>query len=92
MGQSEGVKQERSTRKGQPPARWLSRRTRKRLTGTLILVLLAGATGAGLWWWTSRPGETAPVFALPASTGEIVRLEDYLGKQPVVLIFYMVGT
>jgi peroxiredoxin len=34
----------------------------------------------------------APAFALPASTGETVRLEAFRGKQPVVLVFYMVGT
>ena len=55
--------------------------------------MLLAATGGGLWLWRpSGPGETAPDFALPASTGETVRLEDYRGKQPVVLVFYMVGT
>jgi peroxiredoxin len=40
----------------------------------------------------SRPGDTAPAFALPASSGDTVRLDDYRGKQPVVLVFYMAGT
>lgn len=78
--------------KGQAPARWLSRRNRKRLTVGVVVVALLAGIGGGAWWWSSRPGEAAPAFALPASTGETVRMEDYRGKQPVVLIFYMAGT
>jgi len=92
MGRDARPKREGHGQKGQPPARWLSRRTRTRLTAGLVLVHLVAGAGAGFWWWTSRPGEPAPAFALPASTGEIVRLEDYRGKQSVVLVFYMVGT
>jgi len=33
-------------------------------------------------------GDTAPDFSLPASTGETVSLQDYLGKKRVVLYFY----
>lgn len=78
MGQSVREKHKR-----QSPKRW---------TVGLVLGLLVTVAGAGFWWWTSRPGEVAPAFALPASTGQTVRLEDYLGKQPVVLVFYMAGT
>ena len=92
MGRDAGLEQGGRSRRGQPAGRWLSRRGRKRLTVALVLGLLIAAGAAGFWWWTSRPGETAPVFALPASTGETIRLEDYRGKQPVVLVFYMVGT
>jgi hypothetical protein len=58
----------------------------------IVPLLLAGA-GGWLWWSRpSQPGEPAPGFALLASTGDTVRLEDYRDKQPVVLVFYMVGT
>lgn len=83
------MKPARQARKGGPPTRWRSQRSRKRWTIGLVLGLLVAAVGAGAWWWTSRPGEVAPAFALPASTGQTVRLEDYRGKQPVVLAFYM---
>lgn len=35
----------------------------------------------------SKVGERAPLFALPDSAGETVRLEAYRGK-PTVLVFY----
>lgn len=78
MGQSVREKHKR-----QSPKRW---------TVGLVLGLLVAAVGAGTWWWTSRPGDVAPTFALSASTGQTVRLEDYRGRQPVVLVFYMAGT
>lgn len=34
-----------------------------------------------------RPGQMAPDFALPSTTGAIVRLSDYRGKKNVVLSF-----
>lgn len=33
-------------------------------------------------------GSTAPAFDLPSSTGDRVRLADFAGKTPVVLVFY----
>ena len=92
MGRNARLKRERHEQKGQAVAGWLSHRRRRRLSVALALGLLVAVAAAGFWWWTSRPGETAPPFALPASTGETVRLEDYRGKQPVVLVFYTVGT
>lgn len=76
-------------RKGHSPARWPFRRSLQRWTVGLVLGLLVAAAGAGSWWWSSQPGELAPTFALPASTGKTVRLEDYRGRQPVLLAFYM---
>ena len=35
-----------------------------------------------------EPGDKAPDFSLPASTGETISLKDYLGKKRVVLYFY----
>ncbi len=34
-------------------------------------------------------GEKAPPFELPSTNGEKIKLADYLGKQPVVLFFYI---
>jgi len=36
-----------------------------------------------------RVGSIAPTFSLPAADGSMVTLEQYRGKQPVVLIFYL---
>ncbi|RJO59827.1 peroxiredoxin [Candidatus Parcubacteria bacterium] len=33
-------------------------------------------------------GQPAPVFELADENGKLVKLSDYLGRQPVVLIFY----
>ncbi len=35
-----------------------------------------------------KVGDRAPEFELPTSSGELVRLSDYLGKRAVVLYFY----
>lgn len=36
----------------------------------------------------AQEGETAPAFDLPSTTGESVSLNDYRGKQNVLLYFY----
>lgn len=79
-------------RRTPPPRRGLSRRARCRLAVALILGLIGLAAGWGYTRWGAGPSAMAPAFALPASTGETVRLEAFRGKQPVVLVFYMVGT
>jgi peroxiredoxin Q/BCP len=33
-------------------------------------------------------GSLAPDFTLPSQSGEMINLEDFLGKKPVVLFFY----
>ncbi len=35
-----------------------------------------------------QPGDLAPDFSLPASTGKTISLKDYLGKKRVILYFY----
>jgi thioredoxin-dependent peroxiredoxin len=35
-----------------------------------------------------RVGSVAPDFTLPSQSGEMVSLEDFVGKKPVVLFFY----
>ena len=58
---------------------------------------------SGMGWWLSwdhqgqggqRPihateGNRAPAFTLPSGTGDPVALASSLGRQPVVLVFYM---
>lgn len=36
-----------------------------------------------------RPGEVAPDFTLPSTTGGPTTLSSYRGRQPVVLAFYV---
>ena len=68
--------------------RSVRRERRKWIVGTLLVLTVIG-TGAA-WWngilWAYRQ---APSFTLQASTGQLVSLRDYLGKQEVVIIFYM---
>jgi len=48
--------------------------------------------GVGAWLWNgarATPPEPAPRFNLWASTGRGITLDDYLGKQEVVLFFFM---
>ncbi len=35
-----------------------------------------------------KPGDKAPDFTLPASTGETISLSDFIGKKRVILYFY----
>ena len=36
-----------------------------------------------------KPGDKAPPFSLPDQEGRTVSLQDFLGKQSVVLAFYI---
>lgn len=67
-----------------------SRRRRWWLVG-LALAVLVVAGGVGAWFWNGAQAarEIAPKFNLIASTGRVITTEDFLGKQDVVLIFYM---
>lgn len=68
-------------RRRQWPRRWM--------VGVAVVLLAAG--GAGAWFWSGADAvpEPAPRFNLMASTGEAITLDAFLGKQEVVLIFYM---
>ena len=35
-----------------------------------------------------KVGDTAPSFALPNAKGDIVHLQDFLAKGPLVILFY----
>jgi hypothetical protein len=57
----------------------------------MTVVLL---TGFLLWCSSSsvpalQVGDNAPDFSLPATTVEKISLADFVGKQPVVVFFYL---
>jgi hypothetical protein len=54
----------------------------------LVVGSTIGVVGIGQGF-ALQVGEKAPVFELPSTTGEKIKLADYLGKQPVVLFFYI---
>lgn len=90
MGRVSRARLEKKNRGGPGrPRNWFMRR-RWRWIGIAALVLVAG--GAGAWQWNERRAAPAPRFNLMASTGKVVTLDDFLGKQEVVLIFYMGAT
>ena len=49
-----------------------------------MLLALGASQGLAL-----QVGDKAPTFELPSTTGEKVKLDDYLGKKSVVLFFYI---
>jgi len=53
-----------------------------RMLAALLIALSAPASAK-----KPAPGETAPAFALPSSTGKTIKLADYAGKT-VVLAFF----
>lgn len=81
--------------KGRPeshprPLTLMRRRGSKWIVGVLLALLLVGG-GIWAWQWNAarETPEPAPRFNLLASTGRVITLDDYLGKQEVVLLFYM---
>ena len=91
MGRKAREKLERRMKGGPEPLparRW--RRRRKWIVGTFLVLLVLGGVGAWLWNGArATPPEPAPRFNLMASTGRVITLDDYLGKQEVVLFFFM---
>lgn len=90
MGRKAGMTLERHQKGG--PAPQLSRRRRRRRIVVAIMALLVLGGGLGAWLWNgarATPVEPAPRFNLFASTGRVITLDDYLGKQEVVLVFFM---
>ena len=90
MGRKAREKLERRM-KGGPETRPAMRRRRRQkwIVGTLLALLLGGV---GAWLWNgarATPPEPAPRFNLLASTGRVITLDEFLGKQEVVLFFYM---
>ena len=60
----------------------------QRLTMVILLssVLLCGSMGLAQ---ALQVGDKAPDFTLPSTTGDDIKLSDYLGKKAVVLFFYI---
>jgi peroxiredoxin len=72
--------------------------SRRRWLLRLMLVLSVSGAGVLAWVWQSQrehtnahaeEGKRAPAFTLLSQTGAPVALASYLGRQPVVLVFYM---
>lgn len=90
MGRKARKKREQQEKGGLEPRPAIRRRRRRWIIGTLLAVLIGGGVGAWLWNGArATPLELAPRFNLLASTGKVITLDEYLGKQEVVLIFYM---
>jgi hypothetical protein len=63
----------------------------------ISLPVVIGVAGIGGLLWLRHGIDTAPppaaTFSLPASTtGNVISLGEYLGKEPLVLLFYMTAT
>jgi len=55
----------------------------------LLVAAVVGYLGWNLGWTPAAEGDPAPPFVLPDHQGRQVALADYLGRKPVVLVFYM---
>lgn len=66
-------------------------RRRRRWMIRIVLTLLVIGGGVGTWLWNGARAalEPAPKFNLVASTGRGITSDEFLGKQELVLIFYM---
>lgn len=67
------------------------RRRRRQVWAAVAVVLLAGV---GYLAWSSRTavaniGDAAPAFRLETGDGRAVDIAPLLGRQPIVMIFYM---
>lgn len=82
--------------KGRKREKRNAQRKRRRRRWTLSL-LLAAAVAGGYILWVNGPGasrppvlaDTAPSFTLAADNGSDISLAEYIGKKPVILLFYM---
>lgn len=61
-----------------------NKRLHMTVLGITIMLLLAACGSSGL-----QVGDQAPEFSLPTASGGEVALDDYTGRQPVLLYFHM---
>ena len=89
-------------RKNQGKRRTVARPPRRRRLWLIGLVVVLVGVGTLLWAPWLQPDTVppntiiaaeqsvpAPLFTLQSTSGKPVELAAYLGKQPVVLVFYM---
>lgn len=62
---------------------------RKWMFGAMLALVIAAGIAAWQWSGMLWGYKQAPSFTLQASTGGPVSLEDFRGKNEVVLVFYM---
>jgi cytochrome oxidase Cu insertion factor (SCO1/SenC/PrrC family) len=55
----------------------------------LLAAVIVSYLGWNLGWTAAAEGDPAPPFVLPDQQGRQVSLADYLGRKPVLLVFYM---
>jgi hypothetical protein len=93
MGRKASEKLERRMKSGHGP-RPSRRQWRRRWLVRSFLALALSGGGIATWVWNGARAvpEPAPRFNLLASTGRVISLDEFVGKQAVVLIFYMVAT
>ena len=68
------------------------RRKRRLLVVATLGLFVGGIVGYLGWtlgWTVAAEGDPAPPFVLTDHQGGQVALVDYLGRKPVVLVFYM---
>lgn len=82
-----------SKRPARNSRRWLRRLARRWAWAFAVVIVLGGGIGylASTYGWggVTGIGERAPAFVLEDGEGRTVNLGDYLGRQPLVLVFYM---
>lgn len=89
-----GRRMAEANRLGRASAR-VRRRPRRLIAAGVLAVLAVGVGYLGWrygWSGAATEGEPAPPFVLESHDGRQVALADYLGRKPVVLLFYMTYT
>ncbi len=54
----------------------------------LLVILVLAEVGVAFASPSPQPGSSPPLFELPGPDGKLIRLGDFLGKKPVVLVFF----
>lgn len=86
MARTSKGKRERDRANGKTPKHATRR---KWVTGAILAIGISAGVAAWQWPGVLWGYKSAPPFTLQSSTGRVVSLEDFRGKQEVVLVFYM---